>query len=341
MSWLHAALPLVTTVGVILVVGAPIAFALRARGFSFIALTVAGAFAVLAISPIAAGFAGVTWGIIPAFILAIIVAILCLALWRVTGPKHSPVSTHGHLFKSQRPWMPLLGAAAGGVVILAMFVRRMWGPDSISQTYDANFHLNLVSQMLESGNASPFNVDLSSPGHDSFYPAAWHSTVALISQISGANIPLATNALLLFCVGVVWPIGVVTLARALFGPSTRVSLIAGIVSATIPAVPYTLGAYGILYPTLLATVLTPFALTAALKILRLGYAHATDPLRSTTKWIYLLGLVGAISLAQPAGLHAFLILATPAVVAALLSRFGLQAPFAKHLISSHLECIHP
>src|SRR5699024_3969800 len=104
---------------------------------------------------------------------------------------------------------PLAGAALGGFIILATFVRRMWGPDSVSQTYDANFHLNLVARILESGNPSPLSVDLSSPGNPTFYPAAWHSTVTLIAQVSGASVPLATNALLLVCVSIVWPIGVV------------------------------------------------------------------------------------------------------------------------------------
>lgn len=315
MSWVHAAVPLAATVGILVLLGMPIALAFRARGYGFVTLTATAAFAVLAISPIITGFAGIRWSILVPLAMTVLVSLVVLFFWKVTGPKHSRRGLDGQTLQSGRMWWPLAGAALGGLIILSTFVRRMWGPDSVSQTYDANFHLNLVARMLESGNPSPLSVDLSSPGNPTFYPAAWHSTVALIAQVSGASVPLATNVLLLVCVSVVWPIGVVTLARVVFGPSIRVSLVAGLVAASIPAVPYTLGAYGILYPLLLASSLTPFALVAALKLLRLSRAKHTDPIRSTTAWVYLLGTLGAIGLSQPSGVHAFILLITPAVIA--------------------------
>jgi hypothetical protein len=340
MSWLHAAPILLVTIGIIALLGMPIAAAVRAKNFAFVFTTIPAAFAVLAVAPVATALAGKNWGIAPAFLLTVLVVLVCLPFWKLfstrrDGAQSRSAQAHGAQVRDtaqQRPrglrrhlrvlWRhrvaPLAAAALGGLLIFAVFVRRMWSADAVSQTYDANFHLNLVAEMLETGNASPLNIDLSSPGSPSFYPALWHAAVTLIVQVSHASIPLATNALMLVTATVIWTIGGVALSRTLFGPSLRVTITAGIVSAVLPSMPYAMGAYGILYPTLLATALLPYAMTALAKVLNFGHARATDPLSPLAQWILLLGSLGAMGAAQPSGVFAFFVLAAPAVIAGVI-----------------------
>ena len=317
MSWPAIALPLIAATAVVVVLGVPIALALRARGYALITIPVVATFANLSISPTLAALAGVPWSLLPAAALSLAITVLLLPFWRLLAHRDSrhPLSMR----RTRRQLiMPLGFAGLGGALVMSLMVRHMWAPDAVSQTYDANFHLNLVRAFLDSGNASPLNVDLSSPGRPTFYPAVWHAFVALIAQLSNASVPLATNAGMLFVVGVVWPIGVVAMSRALFGPSRRVAFVAGVVAASLPSVPYTLASYGVLYPNMLSMLLLPFALTGLIKLLHHGRADTTDPLSPIATWLTFLAALGAASVAHPTALYTFVLLATPAVMGAVV-----------------------
>ena len=312
MTWVALAVPLLATLGLLAVLGAPVALALRLRGFAALIVGVAAAFAVLAIAPIVASIAGVTWSPIPPVVISFALALLLFPLGRWIGARWLRPS------RAHRLWMPLASAALGGAAIAVTLVMSLKTADAVSQTYDANFHLNAVRQILDTGSASPFDIDLAAPGQAVFYPALWHGLVALIVQVSGASIPLATNAALFAVCAVVWPIGAVALGRAIAGPNGRATLASGIVAAAFPSFPLALAGYGVLYPNLLSTALIPFVLVAVLQLLHLGRARSSDPLPTGTRWLLLLGALGAASLAHPNALHVTLLwCAFPVLVAVL------------------------
>lgn len=300
-NWLPLLVPLAVSVGIIAVLGLPAVFALRLRGFAALIVVVPAAFAVLSLSSVIAPIVGVSWSIASPLALAVVLALVLFALSRWLRPAYATPS------RPHRLWMPLASAAIGGAAIAVTLILSMKTADAVSQTYDANFHLNAVRQILDTGSASPFDMDLAVPGKSVFYPTLWHATVALIVQLSGTTIPIATNALVFAVSAVVWPIGAVALGRAIAGPSTRSTVVAGILSAAFPSFPLVFAGYGVLYPNLLATALLPFALFAFLQLTGIAAARRSDPLNAVVGWLLVLAALGATVLAQPNALYAFLL----------------------------------
>ena len=312
MSWVALAPPLLATLALLALLGAPVSLALRLRGYASLVVGIAAAFAVLALSPILASILGIPWSPIPPIAVSFALALILLPLRRWVGTRWQRPS------RPHRLWVPLGSAALGGAAIAVALVMSMKSADAISQTYDANFHLNAVRQILDLGGAAPYDLDLAAPGQSVFYPALWHGLVALVVQLSGASIPLATNAVLFVVCAVVWPIGAVALGRAVAGPNARATLASGIVAAAFPSFPLALAGYGVLYPNLLSTALIPFMLVAVLQLLNLGRARWSDPLPPGTRWLLLLGTLGAASLAHPNALHVSLLWCAFPVLAAVL-----------------------
>lgn len=313
-AWLPLALPLFVALGIIAALGLPAAFALRLRGFAIAIVAIPAGFAVLALAPLLAGFTHTRWSIIPALALAAALALVLFVLRRWLGASRRERSSR--TTRPHRLWVPVGSAAIGGAAIATTLVLSMKSADAISQTYDAIFHLNAVRLIMDTGNASPFAMDLSNPGHPSFYPTLWHGYVALITQLSGASIPLATNAALFTVCAVVWPIGAVALGRSVAGPNARTTVVSGIVAAAFPNFPLSLAGFGVLYPNLLSTALLPFVLVATLQLMDLGPSRRADPLAPGTRWLLLLGSLGAATLAHPNAIHVLLLwLAAPTIAA--------------------------
>lgn len=326
-SWLSLVLPLATTIGIIGLLGLPAAFALRLRGFAIAIVAVPAGFAVLAIAPIVASLVGIPWSLLPPVAIATVLAAVLFVLRRWFGRPVAPVE-RPHSF-----WIPLASAAVGGLMIAVTLVMSMKTADAISQTYDAIFHLNLTREMFDTGDASPLSVDLLTPGMSTFYPAVWHAFVVLVMQISGASLPLATNAVLFAVCSVVWPIGAVSLGRAVAGPSRRVTALSGVISAAFPSFPLMLAGYGVLYPNLLSMTLVPFALVGLLQLLGLARARRSDPLSQGTRWLLLLGATGAATLAHPNAVHLILLWTlAPAISAAVRAFRGRQVPAADGIL---------
>ena len=324
-SWIQLAATAAAGLALIAVLGVPSALALRLRGFPLVLVSIPAAFAVIALSSIVAPFVGVPWSPLPALVLAALLALVLLALRRWIGaPKPSGGADDARLLRrlSLRDlWVSVGSAAIGGGFLAALLLTVLPSGDSISQTFDANFHLNAVRYILDSGSASPMTMDLTSPGAPVFYPTLWHATVALIVDITGMSIPVATNALLFIAACVVWPLGVVALGRAIAGPSLRVTIISGTVSTLFPNFPLHLTGYGILYPNLLALVLLPMLMVATLQLLNLGPARRTLPLSMGTRWLLFLGALGAAALAHPSAIHVFLVWAAFPVLFAAFRAF--------------------
>lgn len=322
-TWIAFAAPVLAAGALIALLGLPIAFALRLRGFAIAIVAVPAAFAVLAVATILSPFLGLAWSLIPAVILTAALGLVLLLLTRWIRP---PVAA-----AEPRPWralwVPLASAGIGSLIIGVSLLTGLGAADAISQTFDAGFHLNAVRYVLDTGVASPFGMELSSPGTPVFYPMLWHSFVALIVQLTGTSIPMATNAALLVVSAIVWPIGALALGRAVAGPSLRVTLITGALVAAFPNFPLFLASYGVIYPNILALALLPFVLVAALQLLNLGPSRRAIPLSVATRWLLFVGALGAAVLAHPSVIHAILVWgAIPAILVAVRALRGKSVP---------------
>lgn len=311
-TWLSLALPTITAISILAALGIPSALALRVRGFGIAIVAIPAAFAILALTSIFAGALGIRWTFLAPLAIALALALLLLVLRKWLGRSPRTIA------RSQRFWPAIGAAAVGGLAIATLLAIGMKRGDALSQTYDAIFHLNAVRLILDTGDASPFAMDLTNPGSPTFYPTLWHGFAALVAQLTGASIPVATNAVLFTVCAVVWPIGAVALGRAVVGPSLRTTLVSGIIAAAFPNFPLALAGYGVLYPNLLSIALLPFALVGALQLLALGAARRSDPLRPGTRWLLFAGGTGAALVAHPNALHVMLLwLAVPVLVAAI------------------------
>ncbi len=328
MAWLSFAIPVATTLAIIAVTGLPVAWALRLRGFTVAVVAVPASFAVLALSSIVAQLIGVPWSILPAFALTAVLALVLLALRRWIARDVTPQTLRPRALHVRHDlWVSLGAAAIGGIVLAIALVAAIKQPTAISQTFDANFHLNAVRYILDGGSASPVSMDLTSPGSPVFYPTLWHALVALVVQLSGVGIPVATNAVLFIVVCVVWPIGIVAFGRAIAGPSVATTVVSGAVAAAFPNFPLFLVGYGVLYPNILALILMPFVLVAGLQLLNLGPARRAQPLTPATRWLLFLGALGAAVLAHPSVIHVLLVWgAFPVLFAVLRALRGRPVP---------------
>lgn len=304
LQWLTLVLPVATMLGIIAVLGLPIAFALRAHGFSILVISIPAAFAVLVLSSFIAPFFGIFWTVLPAIGLTAVLTIV-LFLLRPFVAVRGKSNTHGS--QAKRFWIPTFAAAIGGLAITVSVVLAIKSPDAISQTYDVNFHLNAVRKILDEGSAAPYDMDLSAPGAKVFYPALWHGLVALIVQISGVSIPLATNAALFTTIAVIWTVGMVGFGRAIAGPSARATFISGVLSVAIPSFPLSLTGYGILYPNLLAFALIPYFLIGFMQLFGVAKARRSDANSVGSSLLLMFGSFGAVVLAHPNGMHAILV----------------------------------
>ncbi|MGH3494509.1 MAG: DUF6541 family protein, partial [Sciscionella sp.] len=205
----------------------------------------------------------------------------------------------------RRPWrsrwtlLAHLGALAIPAVLITRGLITMIGaPENISQTYDAIFHLNAVRYILDSGSGSSLTLGgmYSNGAHPGFYPGAWHDVVSVVVQLSGASIPMATNAVVIAVGALVWPVAAIFLTTRVTGNKPAPVLLAGALAAGFGALPYLMVDFGVLYPMYLSLALLPSVLALA------SMAFAAGDRGLTPAWLAVLVLLGAIpglALAHP------------------------------------------
>ncbi|MGR2753276.1 DUF6541 family protein [Agromyces arachidis] len=344
MSWLEA-LPAVAVAIVLFVVpGAPFALLIGLRGAAFLGVSVAASVAVVGIASIIAPLVGLGWSLLPVGIAAVAAALAGLALRRWTRRPDSADAAR---------WRELLpagaGVLAGAALILATLLPGIGSPENPSQTYDAVFHLNAVRWVLDTGDASPLHMTMTTPAaSSSFYPTTWHAFAALTAQVAGSTPVVTANALTLVVAGIVWPLGSVVLVRSLFGSRPLVLALAGALSAGFAAFPYLLAWYGVLYPNSLAIALVPVALGALTAMLRGGARRVDGTTRtrtvdappvaldgglSTLGWaVVAAAATGAATLAHPNALFSIFVLSAPLVIAAAVRAVREDARTSRRLL---------
>lgn len=280
--------------------------ALRARGFTLIAIAPLLSVSLIAVGAIIAPLISVPWSILPVAVLTVLAGIV---VWRVqtTINRRSPREAVA------RPWTAASTAALFGVVVAALLIgsRMLYAfgsPGNISQTFDNIFHLNAVAYIEHTHEASSLTVG--SMTGIPFYPAAWHAVVALTQQLSGAPIPVAVNATNLIIGAVVWPLGSILLCRQVIGTSKLAMVVAGTMSAAFGAFPLMMADFGVLYPNLLSIALLPGMLVLGIWVLGLS---RTSELPKVMIVAALVIASPGMAFAHPSTFLAFLAILVPAV----------------------------
>lgn len=311
-EWLGAVPALLWAVALSVGPGAPIALALRVRGYLLLPVAIAASFAVSGVASIAAPVAGLRWSPALPFGLGLLLGILLLIGWKPF--RHADRwSVRHHL----REWtVPLLSLLLAAAVLFTTLRHGLGSPDAISHGADAVFHLNAVQFIIDTGNASQFDMTMASE-RILFYPTLWHGVVANVAMLSGAEIPVAMNTLTAVVHALVWPAAALALARTLFGAGANITLGAGVAAAAFSAFPMQNAPWGALFPNLLATALLPIIIAFGVQALGLA-ADRRDGLPPVRAWTVAIGALGAACLAQPSAFFTAVIILIPGICVALV-----------------------
>jgi len=253
-EWLPALPSFLVVVGLVLLPGLGMAYAVGLRGLLAWGTAPALGMTVLACSPVATHLLGFRWTPdlllvwVAGWVLLALGVGLLLHLWRpVRGtvePRRIAVLSTG-------------GVGLGVLAVLLTVLPAIRSPGELVDSTDAVAHLNRIRSFLHSGN-------FSSLGNPS-YPSGFHDLAGTAMQVmSHLDIVEATNLTALTAAAVIWPLGCVALARHTFGRSPVVLLGAGLASAAVTTFPFILLGWGVLWPNLLATAMLPGVMAAAL-----------------------------------------------------------------------------
>lgn len=344
-TWLEA-VPAVAVAAALLLVPGPVAVRLLGlRWWAAAGVGPAVGTSLFVGAGVVCGAAGIPWGLGPviATTLAgwVVAALVGLPLrrWsrgrddaRRTGGKPTGGSSPGGRAGADaaragvgtvrtREGLSVLAAVAGiafafaSVAVVLVAVTRT--PDHFPQHPDTIFHLGDARWMTEHRDVSLLHAyGFMQAGRTSLYPAAFHLVTATTSMLSGANIVVATQAAVLVMAGVVWPAGVVLLARALLGPRPEVVGSAAVASVLFTAFPYTIMGFGVLWPNLFGQALLPGVVATALAALARLVPHRAPVGPAVPAALVTVAAVPGLTTAHPNALVTFLVLGLFVLVAA-------------------------
>ncbi|WP_294565647.1 DUF6541 family protein [uncultured Arthrobacter sp.] len=311
MSWWDSLPTIAAAIALLTLPGLALSAALNVRGPLSIGLAPAFSVALSGVSAVVLSLLGIGWSL-GSFLAACGVFLAAAVL-----VKRFAFRSGWGEFSFRIDRATAIGGSAGlllgGLASAYNLVRVFDHPDNIAQRYDNVYHLNAVRWVLEQGDASTLTLGrMLNPTADiAIYPAAWHGFAALVADVAGQPVPVAANGLNLVVASVLWPIGVMLLARVVFGPRMALIAIAGLFSAGFAAFPLGLIDFGPLYPNLLSYSVLPAALALAMMVLRIRP-------RSGTQYgvvvLAFLASIAALALAQPNGFTALLALTLPIAV---------------------------
>lgn len=306
--WLAAVPAVLAAVAVITLPGLPLAWTLGLRGLRLLAGGIAASAVTVAIATVAASILGISWSFLPVIGIAVVLAALgygC-ARWLPAAPARTLRSRpHGAV-------LTLTALCIAGGILAFEIVRAIGMPDAVSQSYDAVFHLGATRHILSTGDASPLHMNLAVPHQEVvYYPTLWHASVALISQLSGASVPVATNAMAIAGAAWVWPVAICFFTLPFVAGERRALPLAAVFAATSSAFPYLLLTWGVLYPNFLSSALLPITLGFFHLALRPQISRMPTP----AHWIAALGALVAVVAAHPNGLFGTAVLSLPLLFA--------------------------
>jgi hypothetical protein len=316
-------MPTLAAVALLLLPGAAVGFVARLRGLMLLGLAGPISIAVLGASAVVAPLVGV--GFSPLVLVAGTLAAVSIAFAvRRVGPFATGAGRG-----SRRDLLVVLAAVIAAAASALIAFGSVSSPDLPSQTYDGVFHVNAVAWILDNGDASSFHLyRMTHPGEDiEFYPAAWHALVALVVQLSGVSVAVATDAVWIAVNGAVLSLGSALFAVVLLRPARRSTTLVGVtaaLSATVTAAaPYVLLRWGVLYPSGLAYALLPAGLALSVIAVRAFRTRRLWPAAA------LLAVWAAASaFAHPRSLVSYALLVAPLLIGGVVgwARTGIASP---------------
>lgn len=316
-SWWQLVPSMGVAVGFLLLPGFLVAMAWRLRPLMAVAVAGLLSFLSIDISVLLAQALSQRWNWI--WPLAITAALALGGLWRWLGSRRTSVRA---LWKRRvRNAVPILGAYFLGLAAAVATIGRriMWamgGPEAIAQLWDNAFHLYASAYVLNTGEASPFDVGkLLSSG---MYPASFHDAVAIVAQTGNISIPAATQAVTLLAVFVIWPLGLIPLVEVLLPMSVASRMFLGPVSLGLVVFPLALIDWGLVYPNILALCLTAPLLVVVLRIFGRGSSVMLSRSEAMT---LVIPLTVALGMAHPNAVYLVFAAVIPILIAAVVQVF--------------------
>lgn len=327
MSWTAAIVPILAAVGLLMLPGLALSWCLGLRNFSGVALAPVFSTAIVGAAGIASGWSGVPWSIGLYLAASAVACAAALVFARIFSSREQR-ATPKRL--SAWRWVPTIVAVAAAAIIISWRLMQLFqGPENISQRFDNVFHLNAVRFILDTGNASTLSLASmnGNSGIDALYPAAWHSFVALVNQVTGASVPVSVNSFNIAFSALAWPLGCIMLIRQVIGSSMAATVAGAVVSAGQIAFPYMLLVWGPLYPNALSLSLLPATIAVVVTLAGLSRADQSPAPRL---WASLILAVPALATAHMSSLNALLVLTLPLIIFVLIRRVrGLVAERAR------------
>lgn len=228
MSWLDAAPTFLLFVTVMYLPGLVMLHRLGVRGLLAVAAAPAPVVGVVGASGILLDGLGIPWSLASLTVMMLI-AMVGLALFARLAPQRQ-IRTRPLPVRDAA--MVSVGLLFGALLQGAAYLPGMRRPDALHQIHDALFQLNATQEIIRSGNASSFGAldPLQGKRSGIFYPTAFDAVAAVGASTSSAVV--AVNVLMLVTVLVIWPIGIVALARVVAPRRPLVAAVAPVIAAS-------------------------------------------------------------------------------------------------------------
>ncbi|MFJ5860859.1 DUF6541 family protein [Pseudarthrobacter sp. NPDC092439] len=206
------------------------------------------------------------------------------------------------------------GVAFAAAVTSVALLRGIGSPGTASQGWDPVFHLNVLRWIQESGAATPWSVaPLFGAGRPTYYPAGWHSAVALVP----GSVAETANLSSVVIGGLAWPIGLAFLAMAVLPRHRAAWALAPVIGASFVSFPFSQLVRSGQWPNGLGTALVPAALAVAVLLLRELSTPKEGAVRDRLLLTsVLLAAMAGCAAAHPSTLFALAAAALPFMVAA-------------------------
>lgn len=321
MSWFSTVPVVLASLVLLFAPGTLVLAALGLQRWSYLAVAPVLTVSLVAVTAIAAPYAGIGWSPLPVLAATALISGLLFGVRQVSqrrsGSDAAPRARGALRKPAKADIVAAVGFLAGSAAIALQLHRAFGRPENISQTFDNVFHLNAIRYILESGTASSLTVSSMTSGDSPpyFYPAAWHGLASLLVQMTGAQISVAVNILNLCVAATVWTAGCMFLARTVIGPNAYAVAAAGVLAAGFGSFPLLLLDFGVLYPNFLSVSLIPA--TLACVSVFFGVSDSPGPV-GIARFILAPSAAIGVAIAHPNGLMSLLALSIPVLLVSFI-----------------------
>ncbi|VXB55973.1 conserved membrane hypothetical protein [Arthrobacter sp. 9AX] len=305
--WLPLVPQIVLAAVLLLAPGLAIAWVLRLRSFDALALAPALSVGVIVLASTATPLLGLRYGLLPVGAVTILLAVAGFLAGRLTPVAVRPPEPGASPSQKWRQLAPFAAFAVAGALTALRTLQVIGTPGSISQTYDAVFHLNSVRFALDTGQASSLTIGAMTGG--GFYPAGWNAVATYVASITATDVPVAVNITSVILASVFWPLSCLLMTTWIAGRRTAPTVLAGIACASLGAFPLLMMDFGVLYPNLLAISVLPACVALAARLTGSGAATG-GPGQVPAVLALLLSLSGLV-VAHPTTFMAWLLWTLP------------------------------